>query len=55
LLLPKGKKLTISLELNLAPPEGGNMKKSIAGKDFRFWIKHYDLYSLFAKKLHGVF
>ncbi len=54
LMLSYGKKLTISLEIDLSPPSGGKTEKSIAGKEVRFRVKHYELSSLFAKKLHAV-
>ena len=53
-MLPRGKKLVISLEFDVNPPSGGRIEKSITGREVLFWVKHYDLPSLFAKKLHAV-
>ena len=45
----------IKIEIDSNPPKGGNTDLSINNRFFFLTIKHYDLPSLFATKLHACF
>ncbi|MCX5781549.1 MAG: nucleotidyl transferase AbiEii/AbiGii toxin family protein [Elusimicrobia bacterium] len=51
----KGHKLSIKLEIDTNPPEGWNTAVSPVSESFIFAVKHFDLPSLFATKLHACF
>ncbi len=55
LKLPYKKQLSIHMEIDKRPPAGGKIKSSLIGKEFFSRIYHYDLSSLFSKKLHAIF
>jgi len=48
-------KLSIKLEIDTNPPSGYFMQTTILKNEFMFSVKHYDLPSLMAGKLHAVF
>lgn len=50
----KDQKLSIKLEIDTNPPQGGNIETTLVHEDFMFPVKHYDLSSLMAGKLHAV-
>ena len=47
-------KLSIKLEIDTNPPKGGELTDSVVNKEFIFPVRHYDLPSLMAGKLHAV-
>ena len=51
----KQEKFSIKIEVDTRPPEGWRAQTSIVNKTYLFSVKHYDLPSLFAGKLHAVF
>jgi len=50
----KDEKLSIKIEIDTNPPEGGKEKITLYNSTFMFYIFHYDLPSLFAGKLHAL-
>jgi predicted nucleotidyltransferase component of viral defense system len=50
----KDEKLSIKIEIDTNPPEGGKEKLTLYNSTFMFYIFHYDLPSLFAGKLHAL-
>jgi predicted nucleotidyltransferase component of viral defense system len=50
----KDQKLSVKLEVDTNPPEGAQVIESIVNADFIFPIRHYDIPSLMAGKLHAV-
>ena len=50
----KNEKLSIKLEIDTNPPSGGVEIPDILNLEFIFYVKHYDLPSLFAGKLHAL-
>ncbi|HOL21792.1 MAG TPA: nucleotidyl transferase AbiEii/AbiGii toxin family protein [bacterium] len=50
----KGEKFTIKIEVDTLPPEGGREITSLYNSDFIFEIKHFDIPSLFAGKIHAL-
>ena len=51
----KWQKLSIRMEIDTNPPEGGNLEISLVSKSQIFSVTHYDLPSLYATKLHSCF
>lgn len=51
----KDQKLSIKLEIDSNPPEGGRIVSTLVNKVYMFNIVHFDLPSLFATKLHACF
>ncbi len=51
----KDQKLSIKLEIDSNPPEGGRIITTLVNKVYMFNIVHFDLPSLFATKLHACF
>jgi len=47
--------ISIRLEINLDPPAGGKIEKTLINKMFLINIAHFSLSSLFATKLHACF
>lgn len=47
-------KLSIKLEVDTNPPDGATIVDSIVNADFIFPVRHYDIPSLMAGKLHAV-
>lgn len=50
-----GQKLSIKLEVDTRPPEGGKIENSLVNKTYVFYIRHFDLPSLFATKIAACF
>jgi len=50
-----GQKLSIKLEVDVNPPGGWKLGKTIVNKIYMFNITHYELPSLYAGKLHACF
>ena len=50
-----GQKLSIKLEIDTRPPEGGKIENSLVNKTYVFYIRHFDLSSLFATKIAACF
>ena len=50
-----GQKLSIKIEIDTNPPEGGNTNSTIINKTYMFNITHFDLPSMFATKLTACF
>ncbi len=50
-----GQKLSIKLEVDTRPPEGGKTENSLVNKTYVFYIRHFDLSSLFATKIAACF
>lgn len=50
-----GQDISIRLEINLNPPAGGKIEKTVINKMFLINIAHFSLSSLFATKLHACF
>ncbi len=53
--LSYNKQLSIHIEIDINPPKGGKYQSSLIGKEFYSRVYHYDLPSLFSKKLHAIF
>ena len=53
--LSYGKQLSIHIEIDINPPKGGEYQSSLIGKEYYSRVYHYDLPSLFSKKLHAIF
>ncbi|NTV30214.1 MAG: nucleotidyl transferase AbiEii/AbiGii toxin family protein [Candidatus Omnitrophica bacterium] len=51
---PADQKLSIKLEVDTNPPEGGQVAQTLLNRTFLFTVAHFDLPSLFATKLHAV-
>ncbi len=47
-------KLSIKVEIDTRPPAGAAMQRSVITRHFTFVIRHYDLPSLMAGKLHAL-
>lgn len=50
-----GQKLSIKLEVDTNPPPGGKIENSLVNKTYIFYVKHYDLSSMFATKISACF
>ncbi|MEA1965593.1 MAG: nucleotidyl transferase AbiEii/AbiGii toxin family protein [Candidatus Aerophobetes bacterium] len=50
----KGEKISIKVEIDTNPPEGGREEVTLYNSIFMVYILHYDLPSLFAGKLHAL-
>lgn len=50
-----GQKLSIKLEVDTNPPKGGILTETTLNKTYIFSVKHFDLPSMFATKLHACF
>lgn len=48
-------KLSIKLEIDTNPPEGGHIQTRIIQRSYVFSVAHFDLSSMFATKLHACF
>ena len=48
-------KLAIKLEVDTNPPKGGRLTETTLNKTYIFSVKHFDLPSMFATKLHVCF
>ena len=48
-------KLAIKLEVDTNPPNGGRVAETTLNKTYIFSVKHFDLPSMFATKLHDCF
>ena len=48
-------KLSIKLEVDSNPPNGGRLDETTLNKTYIFSVKHFDLPSMFATKLHACF
>ncbi|MCG8431806.1 MAG: nucleotidyl transferase AbiEii/AbiGii toxin family protein [Candidatus Omnitrophica bacterium] len=51
----KDQKLSIKLDVDTNPPQGGKVEHSLIQKTHIFSVTHFDLASLFATKLHACF
>jgi len=51
----RNEKLSIRVEIDQNPPEGWNTEISLVSKEFLFSITHFDLFSMYATKLHDCF
>lgn len=51
----KEQKVSVLVEIDEHPPEGGKSETSIISKQYIFRIKHYSIPSLMAKKISAVF
>lgn len=47
-------KLSIKVEVDTRPPEGATIQRSVVTRHFTFVIRHHDLASLMAGKLHAL-
>jgi len=47
--------ISIKLEINLNPPEGGEIERTLVNRIFMLNIAHFSLSSLYATKLHACF
>lgn len=47
--------LLIKIEIDSNPPKGGKLESAIVNKLFMFSVRHFDLASMFATKLHACF
>jgi predicted nucleotidyltransferase component of viral defense system len=50
----KDEKISIKIEIDTNPPEGGREEVTLYNSIFMFYVLHYDLASLFAGKLHAL-
>jgi predicted nucleotidyltransferase component of viral defense system len=50
-----GQKLSIKLEVDTRPPEGGKIENTLLNKTYVFYLRHFDLSSLFATKIAACF
>lgn len=50
----KTEKISIKIEIDTNPPQGGREEVTLYKSIFMFYILHYDLSSLFAGKLHAL-
>ena len=46
--------LSVKVEIDIRPPAGGAVRRTLVTRQFTFVISHYDLPSLFAGKLHAL-
>ena len=51
----KSQKLSIKLEIDLNPPEGGQVETSLISREFTFSVANFTLPSMFSTKLHACF
>lgn len=51
----KEQKLSVKLEIDSNPPQGGNLTRTLVNKIYLFNVAHFDLPSSFATKLHACF
>ncbi len=51
----KDELLSVKLDVDTNPPTGANTQMRLVVKDFAFSVRHFDLPSLFATKLHACF
>ncbi len=51
----KKETVSVKVDIDCNPPEGGNTEISVNRSPHMFYIQHYDLSSLFAGKLHALF
>lgn len=47
--------LLIKMEIDSKPPKGGKLERTIVNKLFMFSVRHFDLSSMYATKLHACF
>jgi predicted nucleotidyltransferase component of viral defense system len=50
----KSQKISVKLEVDTNPPKGGTEENTLINDEFIFPVKHFDLPSLMAGKLHSV-
>ncbi|MGM0368039.1 MAG: nucleotidyl transferase AbiEii/AbiGii toxin family protein [Actinomycetota bacterium] len=50
----KKEKISIKLKVDSNPPIGGNEESDMVNFEFIFHVKHYDITSLFAGKIHAI-
>ena len=50
----ENQKLSIKVEIDTRPPEGENLQRSLVTRHLTFALRHYDLPSLLAGKLHAL-
>jgi len=50
-----GEKLRVKIEVDANPPKGWHVQDSVVNKTYIFGIRHFDLPSLYATKLHACF
>ena len=50
-----GQKLSIKLEVDTNPPAGGKIENSLVNKTYVFYVRHFDLSSMFAAKISACF
>jgi len=50
----RDQKLSVKLEVDTNPPEGAVLTDTIVNADFIFPVRHYDISSLMAGKLHAI-
>jgi predicted nucleotidyltransferase component of viral defense system len=50
----KDEKISVKLEIDTNPPQGGIEESTLYNSIFMFYLVHYDLSSLFAGKLHAL-
>lgn len=50
-----GEKVSVLVEIDINPPEGGDSKVSIITRNYIFRVRHYSIFCLFAKKICAVF
>ncbi len=50
----KSQKIAIKVEVDSRPPRGGIEVSSVYNSNFMFYMRHYDLVSLFAGKAHAL-
>jgi len=48
-------KLSIKLEIDINPPQGANIETTFITRLYMFNLTHFDLSSMFAKKIHACF
>ena len=50
----KDEKISIKIEIDTNPPQGGREEVTLYNSTFMFYLLHYDLSSMFAGKLHAL-
>jgi hypothetical protein len=50
-----GQKLSIKLEVDTNPPTGGKIENSLVNKTYLFYVRHFDVSSMFATKISACF